>query len=72
MDFEATNDATDDEDDELTPARLSNHVYTVMVTAVDPSGAVGRATVTVTLDDVNEAPEFAKSAPIGVDRLWEN
>ena len=39
-----------------------NNVYTVTVTATDPSGATGVATVTVTVKDVNEAPEFTEAA----------
>ena len=37
-------------------------VYTVEITATDPSGATGTATVTVTVKDVNEAAEFVPAA----------
>ena len=35
----------------------------VMVTATDPSGASDTQDVTITINDVNDAPEFAKYAP---------
>ena len=45
----------DDEDD-------GDEVYTVMIKATDPSGAIGRTSVTVNLKDVNESPEFNKAS----------
>ena len=39
-----------------------DNTYVVVVTATDPSGAPGIATVTVTVKDVNEAPEFTDDA----------
>ena len=42
---------SDESTDDLVP-------YTVKIKATDPSGAVGRATVTVNLKDVNESPAF--------------
>ena len=36
--------------------------YVVVITATDPSGASGNATVTVTITDANEAPEFDAGA----------
>ncbi len=36
--------------------------YVVVITATDPSGATGSATVTVSIQDVNEAAEFATAA----------
>ena len=36
---------------------------TVMVTATDPSGASATQSVTITINDVNDAPKFAKYAP---------
>ena len=41
--------------------------YTFTVTATDPSGAPGMATVTVTINDVNDAPKFDDDAP---KTLW--
>ena len=40
--------------------------YVVVIRATDPSGAMGDATVTITLLDVNEAPMFAATAPTTV------
>ena len=37
-------------------------MYTVVITATDPSGASGNATVTVTIKDANEAAEFTDDA----------
>ena len=39
-----------------------DEVYTVKIKATDPSGAVGRANVTVNLKDVNELPVFDKAS----------
>ena len=36
---------------------------TVVVTATDPSGASATQSVTITINDVNDAPKFAKYAP---------
>ena len=40
-----------------------------MIKATDPSGAVGRATVTVNLKDVNESPVFTAPSK-GQDTLY--
>ena len=45
---------------ENTPA--ANNMYTVVITATDPSGATGRATVTVSITDANEAAKFTTDA----------
>ena len=45
----------DDATDDLVP-------YTVKIKATDPSGAVGMATVTVNLKDVNESPAFSDAS----------
>ena len=44
---------SDDDGDDAT-----NETYTITVTAKDPSGAPGMATVTVTITDVNDKPAF--------------
>ena len=52
------------EDSDGNPANVpaDDNVYTVVITATDPSGASGNATVTVTIKDVNEAAEFGTDA----------
>ena len=53
-----TADAADDDD----RTEDGTNDYEVVITATDPSGATGSATVTVTIEDVNEAAEFADAA----------
>ena len=45
-----------------TTQRQADNVYTVEVTATDPSGATGKAFVTVTVTDANEAAKFTDAA----------
>ena len=62
--FEAAGSTTDDDDittTEVNEAQDNLIPYTVKIKATDPSGAIGRANITVLLKDVNEAPEFDDS-----------
>ena len=54
--------ARTNEDDTATDDVDERQQYVVMITATDPSGAMGHATVTVTITDANEVPEFAGPA----------
>ena len=44
----------------------------VMVTATDPTGASSTVLVTITVNDVNDAPKFAKYAPTATDPQNDN
>ena len=51
----------------------SEDTYTVVVTATDPSGATGEATVVITITNINDAPKFATfSEPSGSDQQLNN
>ena len=49
-------------DDTATANVDERQQYVVVITATDPSGATGNATVTVTITDANEAPKFGATA----------
>ena len=51
-----------DDNDDLSDAD-GERIESFMVTATDPSGAVGTTIVRVTINDVNDAPEFDPDAP---------
>ena len=65
LNYELTGeDGRDDAADDTTAgdAATGDEVYTVKIKAVDPSGAIGMADVTVNLKDVNESPVFDKAS----------
>ncbi len=58
-------DSDDDNNDE------TDETHSVMVTATDPSGAPRSQPVTITVNDINEAPDFDDDAP-ALLRVVEN
>ena len=58
---------TGEDDDGRNTATADEVTKMVTVTATDPSGASTPVTVTITINDINDAPEFAKYVPAAGD-----